>query len=251
MTTSLEEGEGSASHPGRSLPPGKTRYPLYRRLGGSQGRSGQVRKISPAPGFDSRTVQPIASRYTDWATRPTAVRKPGSNWASFQRHDTLSNSKGAPAHLTVAIGMFLSVMNKTFATACCAEQRQCSRSAAKLRAGSGLYFKLRWRAGQLRNPPDLPSCLTGCNAGVIFPAPPGIEPVSSHHRAASTLDGSPVRCVTSVRCLDQQREMLLLQRDRKAACWYNWKQTLKRIRVTCPRSYRLNPQKLVSYCWSC
>jgi len=40
-------GEESASSPGRSLPPGKTRYPLYRRLGGPQGRSAQVRKISP------------------------------------------------------------------------------------------------------------------------------------------------------------------------------------------------------------
>jgi len=38
---------GSASLRGRTLPPGKTRYPLYRRLGGPQGRSGQVRKISP------------------------------------------------------------------------------------------------------------------------------------------------------------------------------------------------------------
>ena len=47
MTTALEGGEGSASRPGRSLPPGKSRYPLYRRLGGPQGRSGQVRKISP------------------------------------------------------------------------------------------------------------------------------------------------------------------------------------------------------------
>ena len=55
-------GEGSASRPGRSLPPGKTRYPLYKRLGGPQGRSGQVRKISSPLGFDSRTVQPIASR---------------------------------------------------------------------------------------------------------------------------------------------------------------------------------------------
>ena len=70
MTMALEGGEGSASRPGRSLPPGKTRYPLYRRLGGPHGRSGQVRKISPQPGFDPRTVQPVASRYTDWATRP-------------------------------------------------------------------------------------------------------------------------------------------------------------------------------------
>ena len=58
-------GWGSVSRPGRSLPPEKTRYPLYRRLGGPQGRSGQVRKISPTPRFDSRTVQPVASRYTD------------------------------------------------------------------------------------------------------------------------------------------------------------------------------------------
>jgi hypothetical protein len=64
-------GEGSASRPGRSLPPGKTRYPLCRKLGGPQGRSGQVRKISPPPGFDSRTVNPVASRYTDCATRHT------------------------------------------------------------------------------------------------------------------------------------------------------------------------------------
>ena len=67
MTTALEGGEGSASRPAALYP----RYPLYRRLGGTQGRSGQVRKISPPPGFDPRTVQPVASRYTDYATRPT------------------------------------------------------------------------------------------------------------------------------------------------------------------------------------
>jgi hypothetical protein len=57
------------SRPGRTLPPGKTRYPLYRRLGGPLGPSGQVRKISPSPGFDPRTVQPEGSRYTDYATQ--------------------------------------------------------------------------------------------------------------------------------------------------------------------------------------
>ena len=71
MTMALEGGEGSASRPGRSLPPGKTRYSLYSTLDGPQGRSGEVWKISPPPGLDSRTVQPVASRYTDWATRPT------------------------------------------------------------------------------------------------------------------------------------------------------------------------------------
>ena len=36
-----------------------------------QSRFGQVRKISPPPGFDLRTVQPLASRYTDYTTWPT------------------------------------------------------------------------------------------------------------------------------------------------------------------------------------
>jgi hypothetical protein len=58
MTTALEGGEWSAARPGRSLPPGKTRYPLYRRLGGLQGRSGRAENLAP-PGFDPRTVQPV------------------------------------------------------------------------------------------------------------------------------------------------------------------------------------------------
>ena len=50
---------------------------MYRRLGGPQGRSEQVRKISPPPGFDPRTVPPVPSRYTDYATRLifTSVKK--------------------------------------------------------------------------------------------------------------------------------------------------------------------------------
>jgi len=75
MTTALEGGEGSASLPDRSLPPGMTWYQLYRKLGGPQGQSGQVRKISPPLGFDPRTVPPIASHYTNYTTRPTIYTK--------------------------------------------------------------------------------------------------------------------------------------------------------------------------------
>jgi hypothetical protein len=49
-------------HAPAALPPGKTRYPLYKRLDGPQGRSRRVRKISPPPGFYPRTVQLVASR---------------------------------------------------------------------------------------------------------------------------------------------------------------------------------------------
>ena len=61
------EGVGGQRHAPAALPPGKTWYPLYRRLGGPQSPSGLVQKISPPPGFDPRTVQPVVSRYTDWA----------------------------------------------------------------------------------------------------------------------------------------------------------------------------------------
>ena len=47
--------------------PWKDPVPICRRLGGPQGRSGQLRKILPPPGFDCQTIQPVASRYTDWA----------------------------------------------------------------------------------------------------------------------------------------------------------------------------------------
>jgi hypothetical protein len=61
------DGVGGQRHAPAAFPPGKTRYPLFRRLGGPQGWSGRVRKISPPPGFDPLTAQPVASRYTDWA----------------------------------------------------------------------------------------------------------------------------------------------------------------------------------------
>jgi hypothetical protein len=60
-------GVDDQRHAPAALPPGMTRYPLYRRLGRPQGRSGWVLKISPPPGFDPRTVHLVASLYTDYA----------------------------------------------------------------------------------------------------------------------------------------------------------------------------------------
>jgi hypothetical protein len=60
-------GVGGQRHAPAALPPGKTRYQLCRWLGGPQGRSGRVGKISPSPEFDPRTVQQVASRYTNCA----------------------------------------------------------------------------------------------------------------------------------------------------------------------------------------
>ena len=60
-------GVGGQRQAPAALPPGKTLYPLHRRLGGPHNEPGQVQKISPPTGIRSRTVQHVASRYTAYA----------------------------------------------------------------------------------------------------------------------------------------------------------------------------------------
>jgi len=58
-------GVGGQCHAPVNLPPGRTRYPRYRKLDRSQGRSGRVWQISPPLGFDPWTLQPVVSSYID------------------------------------------------------------------------------------------------------------------------------------------------------------------------------------------
>jgi hypothetical protein len=63
LTLALDGGGWSAPCRGR-FTLGKDPVPI---LYGPQSRSGRLRKISPPSGFDPRTVQPVVSRYTDYA----------------------------------------------------------------------------------------------------------------------------------------------------------------------------------------
>ena len=74
-------GVGGQRHAPAALPPGITRYPLYRRLGGPQCRTGRVWKISPPAGFEPRTVQHVMSRYTDWANPAHWNNQSNGRWA--------------------------------------------------------------------------------------------------------------------------------------------------------------------------
>jgi hypothetical protein len=71
MTNDTRRGEGSESRPGRSLTPGKHPVPIVQEAEWAQGPVWTGAKNLAPPGFDPRTVQPIASRYTEYATRPT------------------------------------------------------------------------------------------------------------------------------------------------------------------------------------
>jgi len=95
MTAALEGSEWSVARPGRTLPPGKTRYPFYRRLGGPQGRSGRAENLVPT-GIRSRTVQPLVSRYTDWASRPT-----------LHSHTNLKHNRGYPGVVHSASALYV------------------------------------------------------------------------------------------------------------------------------------------------
>ena len=83
-STSALDGGGCPPRPA-ALPLGKTHYPLYRRVGGPQGRSGRVRKISLPTVFDPRTVQPVASR--------CIIPAPYAPWV-LPRTDTDNNAVG-------------------------------------------------------------------------------------------------------------------------------------------------------------
>jgi hypothetical protein len=76
MTTGLDGGKGPASRPSRSFP--RERPSTHCKGGWVGPRAGLDRcgKSRPPPGF-ARTVQPVASRYTYYATRP--IRRGGAN----------------------------------------------------------------------------------------------------------------------------------------------------------------------------
>jgi len=57
----------SMPHPGGFTCGKETQYPLYSRLGGPQGQSGWMRISCPPPRVNPRTVQPVVSRYVNYA----------------------------------------------------------------------------------------------------------------------------------------------------------------------------------------
>jgi len=57
MAAAQDGGEWSAARLDRTLPPRKTRYPLYRWLGGPEGRSGRAENLVPT-----------GIRYRNWVT---------------------------------------------------------------------------------------------------------------------------------------------------------------------------------------
>jgi len=69
----LEGDEGLASRPGRILPLGRPDTHFTGGCVGLMPGRNRCRKFRPPPGFDPRTIQPVGSRYTDYASRHRLV----------------------------------------------------------------------------------------------------------------------------------------------------------------------------------
>jgi hypothetical protein len=83
LISALDGGVRLTPHSG-NFTHGNDPVPIVLR--GPQGRSGQARKISLPPGFDSRTVRSLASRYSDNAfpVHTARWRHPTQNMGDFQ-----------------------------------------------------------------------------------------------------------------------------------------------------------------------
>jgi len=103
MTAALEGGEWSAARPGRTLPPGKTRYPFYRRLGGPQGRSGRAENLVPT-GIRSRTIQPVAQSLYRLSYPAHFIKEGNFMKSSYTTSKALSAELNPICHLLALLG---------------------------------------------------------------------------------------------------------------------------------------------------
>jgi len=79
MTAALKGGEWSAARPGRTLPPGKTRYTFYRRLVGPQDRSGRAENL-----FSTGIRSPDRPARSSVAIRTELPYPQRTIWSSFK-----------------------------------------------------------------------------------------------------------------------------------------------------------------------
>jgi hypothetical protein len=75
LTSALDGGQWLTSRPGRFTPV-RNPVPIIQDVGWAPGPvSTGAKNLASQPGFDPRSVQPVASRYTDYATRHTIINK--------------------------------------------------------------------------------------------------------------------------------------------------------------------------------
>ena len=113
-------GVGGQRHSPAALPPGKDPVLIVQEAGLAAGPvwTGQE-NLAPPPGFDPRTVQPVASRNADWVTRPihqlllslkTFNRKSLFLWCNPILISKSTSTKCKPYYVIFYTPLFLNVL---------------------------------------------------------------------------------------------------------------------------------------------
>jgi hypothetical protein len=67
-----------------------------------------MRRLSPPPGFDSRTVQPVESRYTAELSRPFTNSEKGLKFATFESYESgVNEESGLLGNAVLSAGKYL------------------------------------------------------------------------------------------------------------------------------------------------
>jgi hypothetical protein len=98
-------------HAPAALPPRKrSRYPLYRRLGGLQSRSGRRGEENNSwpyldSNFDLLVVRPIASHYTNYTILHPVVDQYEGKWKHFETHNYIKIQNTFWLHTGFQVGL--------------------------------------------------------------------------------------------------------------------------------------------------
>lgn len=96
LTSELEGGGWSTPSPGHLTSGKENCYLMYRRLDEPWGWPEHVQKISPPPGLESPTAQPVVCRYTSYATAASTImissqKKKRPEWVNIYESMTANN----------------------------------------------------------------------------------------------------------------------------------------------------------------
>jgi hypothetical protein len=106
LTSAIDGASWLTPRSSRFTPGKEIRYPFYSSFCGPRVRSGRVGRILSSLKFKPRTVQRVASRYTDWAI-PTAAT--GGNPVAVNKYIIYKIT--APTYIYICILKFVKVMN--------------------------------------------------------------------------------------------------------------------------------------------
>ena len=104
-----------------------------------------MRKISPTSGFDPRAVQPVASRYTDWATRLIVFWGTSMKWRLYTKRDSLYYSECNVVSIVCSKAVRIDTVSCVYANCRLYDILDVYKGTTNVPAGSEICVSAGWR----------------------------------------------------------------------------------------------------------